>query len=230
VELRSTISSSGSERRGLHQLADAVEQGRIAAKTAAIELGWLPSARPESAKLRPQAAQRRERALYFLRQEGAFGSAAAQRTTVTPAEIQELRFGPNPDDPNWRSLFRDRADLLRAWEIAREGLIRHTSPRRAMAWWELDAPALSLQWPGLDYEKSYLWEHGVLSGAEKAALEREWREAFDEAQVPGFCEYTNNTMVKGAQARRLHYQWAGIPDPLIKLWTREQRRRRRSGH
>jgi hypothetical protein len=213
---------------GLHQLADAVEQGKIAAKTCAIELGWLPSARPKSAELRPQAAQRRERALHVLRQQGAFGEAATQRTSVTPAEAQELRLGPCADDPSWGSLFPDRADLLRAWEIERERLIRHCSPRRPMAWWNFDSKELGLEWPGLEHEKSYLWKHGVLSEPERLAIEQEWLEAFNEASEPGFVEYSNGKMVTGARARRLLYRNEDIPHELVTAWTAERRRRRKS--
>jgi hypothetical protein len=211
-------------RQGHEDLAQAVERGEVSATACAVELGWTKRA-PLIDGSRPQAAQRREGVLHALRRDGAFGEAAAQRTTVMPAEAMELRLGPNPDDLSWRSLFRDVEDLRLAWDIERERLLAHCSPRRPLAWWNFDGKELGLEWPGLDYEKSYLWEHGVLSATERLGLEGEWRKAFDEAQQPGFCEYTDNKMVKGARARLLLYRNEDIPAELLARWRKERSRR-----
>jgi hypothetical protein len=39
---------------------------------------------------------------------------------------------------------------------------------------------------------------------------------------------TTSTWLKGEAAKRAHLKWAGVPRALIRKWTAERRRRRRT--
>jgi len=128
------------------------------------------------------------------------------------AEAMELWLGPGE-----HSCFNSRAELLAAWRCARGYIMRMwgSSGRRPQAWWALgDAASLGLRWPGYFRERSYLYEHNVLSPQERDTLEREWRAAFDAARGMGVRE------------RREHLAHNDVPDELIEAWTQERRRRR----
>jgi hypothetical protein len=56
----------------------------------------------------------------------------------------------------------------------------------------------------------------VLSAAERAELEAEWKVEFEKARG------------MGARERREHYEHHDIPDELIERWTAERRRRPRA--
>ena len=57
----------------------------------------------------------------------------------------------------------------------------------------------------------------------------EWREEFVRAQAADFfhCEGPGR-FLKGAPARRQHYEWADVPKSLLVQWTKERRRRSRT--
>jgi hypothetical protein len=71
--------------------------------------------------------------------------------------------------------------------------------------------------PAYAVERSTLWRvSGVLSEAERAELESEWRREFDAAKG------------KGARERREDYEHHDIPAELIERWKSERRRERRA--
>jgi hypothetical protein len=83
----------------------------------------------------------------------------------------------------------------------------------------------------MEYETAALWEAGLLDEKEVAEAEASWREHFKRAHEPSF-QYcighakpgdTFATWIKGAEARRAHYRWAGIPKALIRKWTKNAR-------
>src|SRR5262249_49905285 len=125
---------------------------------------------------------------------------------LTLSELQELWLGPNLTSG---SLFRSREELVEAWEASRAVVMRlwGSHGRRPMIWWELAAG--ELQHPGYFRERSYLYEHGILSQEERVELEAEWREAFDAARG------------KSAKERREAYEFADIPNELIERWRAE---------
>jgi len=129
---------------------------------------------------------------------------------LTYSELQELWLGAHPTTG---SCFRTREELVAAWAAGRAVVMRlwGSHGRRPMAWWEFDAG--DLEHPGYSHERSYLYEAGVLSEAERSELEAEWRHEFDAARG------------KSARERREHYEFHDIPPELIERWQGERRRR-----
>src|SRR5262249_43808821 len=78
-----------------------------------------------------------------------------------------------------------------------------------------------------------LWEAGLLTPEEVTELKADWRRHFEHANEPdwiGFCKgqkpgTTQAWWLYGAQGRRAHYRWAGIPHALIQKWTAQRKRR-----
>jgi len=130
---------------------------------------------------------------------------------LTFSELQELWLGPC----NGGSVFTTTEELRDAWARGRAVVMRlwGSGGRRPQGWWHLDPEAEGLCYPGYDCERSYLYEHGVLSPQECDALEREWRAAFAEALA----------MQEGPE-RRAHYRHHDIPNTLIKRWSARRRR------
>jgi hypothetical protein len=116
-----------------------------------------------------------------------------------------------------------------AWIRDRDRLIGTLSSglgRRLQAWWRYEAP---IPWPGLDRERSTLYQAGLLGDDEKAELEAEWRRQFDRAQAPDFWLCLGpNEILEGAAARRAHYREADLPRELVKRWTAERKRQART--
>src|SRR5262249_28644407 len=139
------------------------------------------------------------------------------------SQMQELWLGPNPSHG---SLFSSREELQAAWEKHRDEVMRlwGSHGRRPMAWWEFDAG--DLKHPGYSRERSTLWRAGVLTEAEKAELERDWRREFETAQTPDFTMNTGCEILTGDRARTAHYRWADVPHELVKRWEKAERRRR----
>lgn len=154
------------------------------------------------------------------------------RRGLTWNQELELEFGPNPRLPGFSSeearqqaWLRHRERLMQAW--AKHG-------KRPWAWWQYESP---IRFPrNSEYEGAALYEAGLLGEREKAELLAEWHEYFDRAQEPDFCYCIGHrnpgdtfaSYLKGAAAKRAHYQWAGIPKELIRKWTAERRRRART--
>jgi hypothetical protein len=133
---------------------------------------------------------------------------------LTYSELMELWLGPC----NGGSVFDTPEQLHDAWLRGRDVVMRlwACGGRRPMAWWRYAAPALGLEWPGYDRQRSTLWRiPGALSEAERAELEVAWREAFDQARG------------KAAKERREHLEHYDVPDELIREWTAARKRRRR---
>ena len=129
---------------------------------------------------------------------------------LTYSELQELWLGPCNG-----SVFDTTEQLRAAWASGRAVVMRlwGSHGRRPQGWWCFEAPGLGLTWPGYDRERSYLYEHNVLSQQERSELEAEWRAAFDAAKG------------KGAAARREHFEHHDIPPELIEKWTPQKKRR-----
>jgi len=129
---------------------------------------------------------------------------------LTLSELQELWLGAHPTTG---SCFCTREELVAAWAAGRAVVMRlwGSHGRRPMGWWEFEAG--ELEHPGYDRERSYLYEHNVLSDAERAELVAAWREAFDQARG------------KSAKERREAYEFADIPNELIERWQGARRRR-----
>src|SRR5262249_42937761 len=136
------------ERDGRKDLVEAIRKGRVSAYTVAVELGWTKRPEPLGTGS-PNVTRRRQHQLRALAGDG-----------LTSDQIQELWLGPSHNG----SLFGSREELQEAWEQARDEMLRLFGKpgRRPMAWWQFDAPALGLKWPGLNSEQSYLYEHGIL--------------------------------------------------------------------
>jgi hypothetical protein len=188
------------KREGETALLNAVEAGKISALTAAVELGWVK--RPPTLAAVTHQAHRRN---FQLRAIADGGSVLSQ--------MQELWLGPNLSQG---SLFSSREELQSAWEKNRAEVMRlwGSHGRRPMGWWEFEAG--DLKHPGYDRERSFLFEHNVLSEAERAELLAGWRKEFEHA-----CS------LEGAAARKSHLDWADVPDSLRQQWRATRRRRGR---
>jgi hypothetical protein len=129
--------------------------------------------------------------------------------------MMELQYGPSP---TMGSYFASREELLAGWQQARDRLLEQSNPgRRPAAFYELewDGPR-----PAYAVERSVLWRTpGVLSAAERAEVEAEWKTAFVEARA------------MGARERREHLSHHDVPNELATAWEAERktRPRRRRG-
>jgi hypothetical protein len=196
---------------GRKDLLQAVEGGLLSAYAAA-EAAGLVTRRPTTGTGTAGPAQRRQ---HIVRQVTSGDPHPA-------AVAMELALGPSP---HFGSHFRTREELRHAWEAHREGLLQRATPgRRPAGWWEFEAP---FPYPGYDVERSTLWRRGKLSMEERAFLEREWREAFEECHAPDFAisRPWPEGLLEGVGARREHLAWADVPSELIKRWTAERKAR-----
>ena len=213
------------ERDGRHDLAEAIREGRASAYSIACELGWTK--RPEPIGTGSiNASKQRQYRLRTLMNGGALPGAGTG-AGLSSSEAFELWLGPHPTQG---SLFGDRQALEQAWrEHGAEIMARWgRGGRRPQIWWEFEAPALGLKWPGYFNERSYLRDAGVLAAEEKAKLEHEWKMEFERAQAPDFTlNDGGGELLVGDCARAAHYRWADIPDKLVKRWTAARRRRER---
>ena len=102
--------------------------------------------------------------------------------------------------------------------------------RRPQGWWYYEAPERGLRYPGSEYERSVLWEAGVLTEQERAELEREWRcqwdRCWDEQRDFFYCAGPDK-IYHGDEARVRHLAWADVPPALVDLWLAERERRGR---
>src|SRR5262249_32768364 len=196
------------KRENRVDLADAIERDEVSAFSVAVSLGWTKRP-PTLAAVTHQARKRRQR---FQALDG----------DLRPAQMMELQYGPNP---SMGSCFASREELVDAWQQARDRLLEQSNPgRRPQAYYEFefDGPR-----PPYDLERSTLWRMGLLSVDEKAALEAEWKAAFQEARAPDFTVNDGSgELLKGDCARAVHYAWADIPRELVKRWLAAARRRR----
>jgi len=129
---------------------------------------------------------------------------------LTLSELQELWLGVGPGG----SLFSGEEELRDAWSRGRDVVMRlwGCGGRRPQIWWYLEAG--DLKYPGYDHERSYLFEHNVLSEAEREQLLAGWRKEFEKA-----CS------LEDAAARKAHLDWADVPHSLRQQWQPARRRR-----
>jgi hypothetical protein len=128
-------------------------------------------------------------------------------------------------EASWRLAFHTEAERREAWERHREHLLeREHAGRRPAAWWDYDSP---IPRPSCrDDDARALYEAGLLSADEVAALMPEWRRHYERSHDPRF-GYTlgPGEILYGAPARRALYKWAGMPRELIRKWDAERARR-----
>jgi len=151
-----------------------------------------------------------------------------QRRLLSWSEEMSLEWG----EADHRGVgFTTEQERRTAWERHRDYLMAKCDHGfRPQAWWDYDAPKLGVRRPrDPEYDKAALWEAGLLFEDEATTLEAHWREHFDRAQEPDFrfCIGHDSkrhcaVWVQGAEARRAHYRWAGIPRTLIKQWTKQR--------
>jgi hypothetical protein len=112
--------------------------------------------------------------------------------------------------------FRHRDRLMQLW--ARDG-------KRPVAWWQHESPA-ELYYPGPDFERSTLYEWGLLAEGERAELLAFWRREFDRANAAGFSTTMGpGKFLEGEEAKRAHFRWADIPPALVEAWSVELQQR-----
>lgn len=139
-----------------------------------------------------------------------------------PAQ-QEMFLLYGPRDA-YDDAFADENEVVAAWEQHRERILESHQPgRRPWAWRAIDRP--DLPWRGYARERSGLWRAGILSIAERAEVEAEWRAEFAKAQRPGFMHVLGQgRILTGAAARTAHYRAMDIPNELLREWRVRHRR------
>jgi hypothetical protein len=121
-------------------------------------------------------------------------------------------------------VFATDEDFQVAWLLHRDELITSNPGRRPAAWWQLEAP-VGLEKPRASgAETILLFERGLLTKDEIAKLMPQWRVFYEEAQQPDFTFHTGDGWIEGAEARRQHYQWAGIPRAIVAQFDAERER------
>ena len=144
------------------------------------------------------------------------------RTALTGNQELDLWLGVGPPcDPR---PFASAEARKAAWQLHRDrlsGVLPSSPGRRAMAFWQYDAP---IAWPGYERERSVLYDAGLLGEEEAHALEIEWRADFTRSWEAGFTVCLGpGEFLTGAGARKAHYRWADIPRRLVHRWTAERR-------
>jgi hypothetical protein len=195
-------------RRGGHaDLLAAVESGRLSAYAAA-EAAGLVTRRPVLGTGTANHAKRRALAV------------AREQRASSHAEL-ELWLGPS----HHGSLFHNEAELRAAWAQSRDLLMARYAQggHRPQAWWAFEAT--DLRYPGYDRERSFLFEHSLLTDAERFELLDWWRKEFEHAfDSDFFVAVGPGQILEGARARREHFRWAD-PRTLVETWTAERKRR-----
>ena len=151
-------------REQRHDFITAIEGGQVSAFAVATALGWM--SRPAVLGTgSDNEAKRRAHRLGALQAKANGGP----EPDLTRDQVQELWLGPSP---RRGSLFRTREELRAAWDRGRDYVMATwgRNGRRPQAWWEFEAPALGLRWPGVDRERRVLYEAGVLGAEEIAQL------------------------------------------------------------
>lgn len=193
-------------REGHTEWLKRIEAGEVSAFSVAVHLGWAKRP-PTKYGEHSNQAKRRRRLL-------------SRDTELTHGQEMELWLGPS----HRGSVFRSSEEAETAWLMHRERLMAAWAKhgRRPAGWWAFEAPFAR---PDHDVERSALWEADLLSEEERAELELDWKREFDRAQRRGFW-YCNGPgdFFEGKKARAAHYQWADIPERLIREWTAQRRR------
>jgi hypothetical protein len=147
---------------------------------------------------------------------------SGRRLTIN--EHMDLTLGSSP---RRAPVFANDAERRQVWMQHRDELIGQCTGTRPDAWWCYDAP---IPYPkDRQYEEAALYEAGLLTADEVARLTMCWRIRFDDAQVPDFFYCTGGDgWLRGTEARKAHYSWAGIPRGLLKQWRAERRQSKRT--
>jgi hypothetical protein len=134
---------------------------------------------------------------------------------ITPLQEMALWLGlPDKGGP----VFSDDNERRRLWVAHRDRLMRlfGQDGSRPMAFWQYDSP---VPFPGLDRQRSTLYEHGLLSAAERRTLVADWHAEFKRASQPNFFFIgAPGEIYHGALARERHFIWADIPSALVQQW------------
>ena len=123
----------------------------------------------------------------------------------------------------------DRPISRERWRRHRERIIETEAVfgQRPAEWWRYE---LNEDVPD-DHEATVLYERGhMLREDETEYLLAYWREQYARTQEPDFghCighakpDDASASWVYGAEARRLHIAWAGIPSSLVVKWDAEK--------
>jgi hypothetical protein len=147
-------------------------------------------------------------------------------SAITPQQEMELWLGPS----HHGSSFASEEERRRLWNEHRDRLMRWFGQDgcRPMAWWKYESP---VPFPGLNLQRSTLYEHGLLGEAEARALVADWRTEFVCACEPDFAYVAGpGEIYQGATARQRHFTWADIPSALVEQWqaARQTNRSKRS--
>ena len=149
----------------------------------------------------------------------------SHRAKLTHTQAMELWLGPGHQGSSFESddhrrvmWFRHREKLMGWWG---------KGGRRPVGWWLYESSQWGLQrYPTSQYELSVLWEtRGVLSEAERADLEREWRREWDrcwEDEQHFFHCAGPDKIYTGDEARVRHLAWADVPPELVYKWLDER--------
>jgi hypothetical protein len=155
------------KREGRSDLIPAIEDGQVSAYAVAESFGWIT--RPAVAGTGSEnQAKRRAHRLSALQELGISELTADQEMSLWLGVGPRHNLHPFASDDERRAAwFKHRDRLI--------GTLPSTPGRRPMAFWQYDAPDLGLRWPGYEHEQEALYEAGLLQGAEREALEAEWR-------------------------------------------------------
>ena len=141
---------------------------------------------------------------------------------LSVAQQTALWLGENPHTP----AFTSAAQARKAWKenrVVLMHLLAHDG-RRPVGWWAFEAPKKRLRYPGYDFERSYLYQHGILTEPEQRELLQYWKAEFSRAFAPHFFVSVGGGILRGVAAQECHFAWADIPRSLVKAWTVERRR------
>jgi hypothetical protein len=141
------------------------------------------------------------------------------RTPIKRAD--RWRYEPWKCDDDERPYPRER------WQRYRDKIMQHEAgrDRRPPEWWLYER---GIEPP--DHEAMALYDMDELQPDELQELLAHWREQYDWMHDPHFAYCIGHakpgdtfaSWVHGAEARRLHIAWAGIPSSLIAKWDAEK--------
>jgi hypothetical protein len=143
----------------------------------------------------------------------------AESFNLAPDQAQELWLGAGANG----SVFQAEDERREAWLKHKDRLMElwGKGGRRPLAWWLYEAG--DLDYPGYDFERSVLFEAGLLTETEQAELVTCWRHEFDRACAPDFFICLGpGRFLEGEEAREAHCRWADIPAALVEQWRRQQ--------
>src|SRR5262249_48691660 len=147
----------------------------------------------------------------------------SHRARLNHFQTMELWVGPRSDG----SAFRSDEERREAWFSNRDRLMQLWAKggRRPMGVWGYEACEMGLRYPTYAYERSVLWEAGVLTEQERVELEREWRRewkhCWDEQRDFFHCAGPSK-IYNGDEARVRHLAWADVPPELVYRWLEER--------